>query len=679
MSRFALFLIFFAASSFAQNSEATKVKENDPPADVPATAVRSTFLMMGNRAGQQAVWKSDDGVTHVLFEFNDRSRGPRTVTDYRINADGVIVSVTTRGHDYLKASSDETFSRNADGSATWKNRSENGHTQDNRPSFYTGMFSPPEETAMLVRNALANGGSIALLPDGEAHVKRIAERSLDENGKHAKLIEYSITGLDFSPNYIWLDEAGNFFAGGETWAMLIREGFEPGAQVLLDAQKQAQDERNHDLAHKLMHHPKGGALIRNVTVFDSINAKLLPEQDVLISGNKIVSVKPSSKFALTADSTEIIDGTGKTLIPGLWDMHAHVSGNDGLLNLAAGVTTVRDMANDIDDLTARRRRIEGEMEVGTRIIACGFIDGPGPYQGPTKILASTEKQARDFVDMYAKLGYPQIKIYSSVKPELVPAIIDEARKHHQRVSGHIPAGMTASQAVEEGYNEIQHANFLMLNFMPDVKNTETTARFTEVAKRGADLDVNGQPMRDFITLLKQKQVDLDVTLNVFEEMFTARSGSPSPTFAPVAHRLPPQVLRSSLSVGMPIPDGMDQRYKDSYANMERMVKALYDAGIPIESGTDAIAGFALDRELELHQHLGIPPARILQDATLGAARIMSKDTELGSITPGKLADVVLIDGDPTQDISAVRKTRLVIKDGVLYRPDEIDHELGIKP
>ena len=216
------------------------------------------------------------------------------------------------------------------------------------------------------------------------------------------MIEYSITGLDFSPNYIWLDEAGKFFAGGDTWAMVIREGFEPGAQVLLDAQKQAQDERNHELAHKLMHHPKGGALIRNVTVFDSVNAKLLPAQDVLISGNKIVSVKPSSKAALTADSTEVIDGTGKTLIPGLWDMHAHVSGNDGLLNLAAGVTTVRDMANDIEELTARRRRIEGEMEVGTRIIACGFIDGPGPYQGPTKILASTEKQARDFVDMYAE-------------------------------------------------------------------------------------------------------------------------------------------------------------------------------------------------------------------------------------------------------------------------------------
>jgi imidazolonepropionase-like amidohydrolase len=130
---------------------------------------------------------------------------------------------------------------------------------------------------------------------------------------------------------------------------------------------------------------------------------------------------------------------------------------------------------------------------------------------------------------------------------------------------------------------------------------------------------------------------------------------------------------------MPVPEGMDERFKASYANTERLVKVMYDAGIPIESGTDATAGFAFDRELELHQGIGIPATRILQDATLGAARIMSKDAELGSITPGKLADVVLLDADPTQNISAVRNPNLVIKDGVIYRPSEINQELGIKP
>jgi imidazolonepropionase-like amidohydrolase len=106
---------------------------------------------------------------------------------------------------------------------------------------------------------------------------------------------------------------------------------------------------------------------------------------------------------------------------------------------------------------------------------------------------------------------------------------------------------------------------------------------------------------------------------------------------------------------------------------------LYKAGIPIEAGTDALAGFTLYRELELDVRAGIPPAEVLKLATLGAARIMKKDGELGSIAPGKLADLVLIDGNPAANISDVRKTALVMKDGMLYKPAELYAELGIQP
>ncbi|ABF42212.1 amidohydrolase [Candidatus Koribacter versatilis Ellin345] len=669
--------VLLAASAFAQNDAAAKVKENDPPADVPADATRSTFLMMGNKAGQEAVWKTPDGVTHALFEFNDRGRGPRQVSDYHFDAKGNVLSRVTHGHDYLKSPADESFSVDTSGSASWKNPSEQGSKHVSGPAFYLGMSTPPMDTALLVQAALANHGSIALLPEGEARVTKVVEKTVEANGKKATVAAYSITGLDFSPSTVWLDDKLKFFAGGGTWAMVIREGFEPAAKTLVDAQQEIDAKRSRELAQKLMHHPSGDILIHDVALFDSQSGKLILGQDVRISSNKIKSVTPT---ALDIKATEsVIDGRGKYLIPGIWDMHAHVGDNDGLLNLQAGVTTVRDMGNDIDDLMSRRKRIEAGEELGTRIIACGLIDGPGPYQGPTKILAGNEKEARDFVDKFAALGYPQIKIYSSMKPELVPVIIDEAHKHNMRVSGHIPAGMIASQAVEEGYNEIQHANFLMLNFLPDVKNTETTARFTAVAQRGADVDVNSQAVKDFIKLLQDKNVDLDVTMSVFEEMLIARPGHISPTLASVADRLPPQIRRGALNSGLPVPSGMDQKYKDSWANTERMVKAMYDAGIPIESGTDAMAGFALDREFELHEEIGIPPAKVLQDATLGAAKIMSKDAELGSIAPGKLADVVLLDADPTQSTKNLRRTNTVIKDGVIYYPAEIDRELGIKP
>src|ERR1700691_346764 len=119
-------------------------------------------------------------------------------------------------------------------------------------------------------------------------------------------------------------------------------------------------------------------------------------------------------------------------------MHAHVADNDGLLILAAGVTTVRDLANDIDTLLARRRRIENLQEVGTRIVLAGVIDGPGPYRRPTNVLVSTDEEARAAVENYKRVVYVQIKIYSSVPPAVVPAIIQEAHRLGMRVSGHIP-------------------------------------------------------------------------------------------------------------------------------------------------------------------------------------------------------------------------------------------------
>ena len=412
-------------------------------------------------------------------------------------------------------------------------------------------------------------------------------------------------------------------------------------------------------------------------LFDAESAQLLNDQSVVIMGNRIRSTGPSAQIT-APPGAEVIDATGKTLLPGLWDMHAHVGDNDGMLNLAAGVTTVRDLANDTESLLARRKRIEAGKEIGTRIVLAGIIESPGPFQGPTKVLVSTPEEARAAVDNYVRLGYVQIKIYSSVKPDLVPVIIAEAHQHGLRVSGHIPAEMTAAQCVELGYDEIQHANFLMLNFMPDVKNTNSTSRFTEVAKRGADLDLNSPAFQSFVKLLQEHHTVLDPTLSIFEEMFEARAGQIPVGYQSVASRLPPQVRRSLLTAGLTPPAGMDQRYRASFTKMVELVGVMYRAGIPIEAGTDSMAGFALHRELELDVQAGIPANQVLQNATLNAAHIMKLDADLGSIAPGKLADLTLVNGDPVASISAIRKTALVVKDGVLYKPQELYSTLGIK-
>src|SRR5215470_4268383 len=292
----------------------------------------------------------------------------------------------------------------------------------------------------------------------------------------------------------------------------------------------------------------------------------------------------------------------------------------------------------------------------------GFLDGRGAYHGPNKVFADTEEEARKNIDNYAKLGYVQIKIYSSIKPELVPKIAQMAHAHGMRVSGHVPAGMIARQFVLDGADEIQHMNFIFLNFMPQVKDTNSRTRFTEVGAHATEIRLDSDEVKDFVQFLKEHKTVLDPTLGVLESTFINRAGKIAPGVAAIADRLPAQIRRAFLGGGLPVPEGMDQRYLDSFQQFVKMTKIMYDAGIPIVAGTDGFAGFALHRELELYVQAGIPAPKVLQIATLGGARVMKRDSELGSIATGKLADVILVDGDPSERISDVRRVQTVVKD-----------------
>jgi hypothetical protein len=296
------------------------------------------------------------------------------------------------------------------------------------------------------------------------------------------------------------------------------------------------------------------------------------------------------------------------------------------------------------------------------------------------VFVDSEAEARAAIDNYAKLGYDGIKVYSSIKPELVPTIVQLAHAKGLRVSGHVPAFMTAQQFVEDGADEIQHINFVFLNFFFDeVKDTRTPQRFIAVAERAATLDLDSQQVRSFVRLLKDHNTVVDPTLAVFEGLFTDRPGKVSASYAAIADRLPPQVRRGLLAGGLPVPEGKDARYRESQLATLRMTKLLYDSGITIVPGTDGLPGFTLHRELELYAQAGISPRDVLRIATLDAARVARRDQELGSITPGKLADMVLVDGDPAKRISDIRKPSLVIKDGAFYEPAALYKALGIKP
>jgi imidazolonepropionase-like amidohydrolase len=658
-------LILFAALALTRCASA-------PPAS-GAGETRYTFLLAGNKAGTAVTRIPSAGERVFDFEFNDRGRGPKTTTRVRLDKQGFPVRMETSGIDYWKSPVEELYER-ARGKSTWKNKAENGTREISGPAFYLSLNGAPQELGLLARNLLdAPGGRLPLLPAGEARIEKVTSARTGSTPVDL----YSVSGLGFTPAYLWLDSRRDLFASIAGWAVTVREGEEAALPELTRLQDEADSKRLKTDAARLAQREPGGFAIRGARLFNPITGATFSDTTVIVSGNRIQTVGRSGEVQIP-QGMRVIEAQGKTLLPGLWDMHTHVSDDDGILNLAAGVTSVRDLANDTDQLLERKKRWDSGETLGPRVVLAGFIDGPGPFAGPSKVLVATEEEALAAVDRYADLGYVQVKLYSSLDPKLVPAIAQRAHERGLRVSGHIPNGMTAEQAIRVGFDEVQHANFFFLNFIPGV-DTRTPARFTEVAKNAADLDFNSPRVRDFIALLKERGTAWDPTIMIFEGMLTARPGEVDPGFAAVADRLPPQVRRGFLAGGLnPGPD-LAERYRNAFAAMKKLVRTLHEAGIPIEAGTDNMAGFALHRELELYAEAGIPAPEVLRIATLVPVQIYGLEKDLGTITPGKLADMILVDGDPTTRIADIRRVVLTVKDGVLFDPAQLYATMGVKP
>ena len=639
--------------------------------------LRYTISSNGRVAGSEVDIYLPNGRVECTFEFNDRGRGPKISAAYILDVDDLPVRVDETGNDYLKAPVDEHFNTK-DGVAQWKSTAENGHAPAG--SFYVSNNGAAAELAFLIAALQkAHGAPVRLLPAGEARLERLTDVTLNDHGQKLHVTDFAITGLSFEPQTVWLDDQQHFFAIPGTWFAVLREGWEKTNDQLYAIDIKMRDERYARLANDMAKHPAHPIAIEHVRLFDSEQAMMREDQTVIVAGDRFSAVGPASSVRPPADA-EHIDGTGKTILPGLFDMHVHAQALDGILNIASGVTSVRDMGNDIDQLQHLQDQWQNGTAIGPRVWKAGFIDGHGPYQAPTGLYADTAAEAEAAVNRYADLGYVQIKLYSSLHPDFVPGIVKVAHARGLRVSGHIPNGMTASQFVEDGADEIQHINFIFLNFLASqVKDTRTPERFTAVGANAAKLDLESKPVNDFIQLLLNHHTTVDVTLGTFEGMFTGRPGQASPDLVPVLKRLPAQVQRSAYSGGLPVTAENDQLYKDSYRAMLAMTKRMYDAGIPILAGTDGTAGIMLHRELELEVQAGIPPAKSLQIASWNAARLLKQEKELGSIAEGKRADFLLVEGNPAEHISDIRRCRLVMKNGTLYDSGDLYAAVGIGP
>jgi hypothetical protein len=639
------------------------------------------FAESGKRMGEQVVERDDDGQVRVRYQYKSNGRGPDYTEQFRLAPDGTLQQYAVKGNSTFGAVVDERFERRGD-QAEWSSTTEKGSKTVNGTAMYVPLASSFELASVgLAALAARDGASLPLLPSG-ALVQRVLDKVEVRRGDQVQTVELvAQTGLGLSPFFVWSTGGAKprmfaFIAPG--YMSVTEEGWEGSAATLAARQVAAESKLLADMATQLQHPLTGLMVVRNARVFDSDKAVLGALSDIHVLRGRITAVLPAGSPVRGAEHE--LDAAGRIVLPGLFDMHGHVGRWEGGLHLAAGVTTVRDMGNDNATLQKMIDETASGKLLGPQIVPTGFLEGESPYSAAHGFTIRDLAGARNAIDWYAQHGYPQLKIYNSFPKEILKDTVAYAHLRGLRVSGHIPAGLRAQQALDAGYDEIQHINQVMLNFlMTPTTETRTLERFILPSEKVAGLDFDSKPVKQFIAGLKKKGTVVDPTLATFAFLKQA-DGDLNEPFVAIADHMPPDVKRGFHVGTMKIPDAATRaRYEKSYAKMTEFVGRLYKAGVPIVAGTDELAGFTLQAELEMLVKAGLTPAQALQVATKNGALYTRTSHERGSIAAGKLADLVLVDGDPTRQIGDIRKVAAVITRGVLIYPHEVDQALGIVP
>lgn len=646
--------------------------------DVGKTLTYKWYMDGGTPAGQSVISYSGDGrITNESFiHWNNREYTLNS--ELQLDSDGHVIAQTITGTSPFGATIDESFSY-VDGVARWSTVGERGSVDTDEPAFYV----PVEFGAVASLGALVRAGSdrldaeIPLFPSGSARVEALTTVEVPAENGNESVTLFAVSGIGFTPIYVWMNGDMEIIArdiGG--YLGMIPDGWDPATLAELSTLQSAQDamyivRQAGELARPL----DQPLVIENVDVVDVVSGTLQEDRHVLIRDGKIAAIAES---ALDVAGALRVDGSGQSLLPGLWDMHGHFGLSDGILNIAGGITSVRDIGGVHDKVMELTEKFDSGEVIGPNTYRAGFIDKAGPYASGWA--AESLDDALERVDFFAQHGYIQIKLYSSIEPSWVEPIAERAHAHGMRVSGHVPAYMSAEQAVRAGYDEIQHINMVFLNFLAgDREDTRQQIRFTLYGDKAGELDLGGPEVQAFIALLKENDVVVDPTAAIFDTMLRHMPGEPDPTFAAIIDHLPNAVRRPMFNPDMDNAADSVEVWSKSAVAQGAMLRKLYESGIQLVPGSDGMPAFTLLRELEVYAEAGIPVAAVLRMATLDSARVVGVDDRSGSIGVGKDADLVLVQGNPLLDISAVRRATLVVKGNTLYRPDELYQSVGVTP
>ena len=580
------------------------------------------------------------------FHFRDRNTPVDLKANLRLKADYTPERLAIQGKTSRFASIDTTLTAPA----------------DKGPAFPIAAYAPVSVQMALVRYWAQHGrpATITRVPHGVLTIEDRGRDTVNLDGRSAGAERFTIRGLVWGRETLWLDDRLQLVAvvtvdDEQDHFEAVRDGWENGLGFFVSRAAEDNMRALADLSQTLAGQQTAVLAIAGGTLIDGTDRPPIRDSVILLEDGRIRAVGSRHDVKIPAGARRF-DARGKFVLPGLWDSHAHFEQVEwGPLYLAAGITTARDCGNEFDFVTAVRKAIDSGRGLGPKLLLGGLIDGVGPMALGI-MQAGTPEQGRAMVNKYRDAGFDQIKIYSSLKPDVLKAITSQTHDDGLTAYGHIPNGMTAFEGVEDGMDGIEHfASYIYQVLLPP-----GTPRFGPLPP----IDLNSPAARDGIAFFAAHHTVVGPTIALFEWMWHAQN-TPVAAFEPGIAHVAPELRDALERTG--VPPAYAPHLTETLKSALAAIAAMRRAGVPIIAGTDqAIPGYSLYRELELYVRGGMTPLEAIQAATTVPARVLGKEKDMGSVEAGKRADLIVLDANPLKDIHNIRTVRYVVANGKLF-------------
>jgi imidazolonepropionase-like amidohydrolase len=656
-------------------------------AQTPASSTTTFDLYKWqNRIGREfstSVASSEGREVRTTFSFTDRGRAVALASLLELGADGAPRRFQIWGDTSRSSTVDDRVVVSAD-SLTIEQRE--ARRSERRPErFFVGSsYAPMVLTEELWRYWKAHGSPrpLRVIPLGDVAFERRGEDAVtNDEGDRRTLERWAVSGIGWGRETLWFDGEGRLAAAKMVDAEL--DHFEATRKGYSQALGQLVSSAARDGLAQLSESspPIAGAsgsnpvAIIGARLIDGTGAPPVLDSVVLVDGELIRAAGSRGRVTIPPNA-RIIDATGKTVLPGLWDMHAHFEQVEwGPLYLAAGVTTVRDCGNELDFIRSVRDAIDSGRGLGPRLLLACAVDSPTQESVGTDHLRSAA-EIPALIRKFREARCAQVKIYSGLDPQLIRPLAKAAHAAGMTVTGHVPDGIGAVHANEAGLDMINHIQFVVRALLPPSYGPDRRLPFPTFARALKELDLNTAASRQTLAWFARRKLVVDPTM-ALTELFThspEENTAREPGLAKVA-----TPLRDPLGSLGRRPEDAEIAGRQWNASMN-VLRALHRAGVPIVAGTDqGVPGHSLHRELELYVEAGFTPMEAIQAATLLPARVMRMEKAVGTLAAGKRADLIVVEGDPLADIHAIRRVATVMTAGRLYDARGLWQSVGFQP